>query len=43
MANMTIFPTALLLMTSVWGLVEQILATTLGAWLYRENGAREKS
>jgi hypothetical protein len=34
--NMGLFPSRLLLIGLVWGLVEILIATTLGAWAYRE-------
>lgn len=39
MANVGVFPSRVLVTTCVWGLVEQIVATTVGAWIYKENGA----
>ncbi|HEY7530738.1 MAG TPA: hypothetical protein VIC56_08695 [Gemmatimonadota bacterium] len=36
MLNMGLFPTNLLAIGFVWGLVEMLLATLAGAWVYRE-------
>lgn len=36
MANMGIVPTSLITTTCVWTLVESILVTIVGAWLYKE-------
>ncbi len=36
MANMQLFPNDVLTITTVWGLVQTILAAILGAWVYRE-------
>jgi hypothetical protein len=36
MCNMDLFPMNLLMTSAVWTLVEAILATIVGAWLYRE-------
>ena len=38
MANLGLLPTGMVLTASIWGLVEWILATMLGAWLYQEAG-----
>jgi len=34
--NLQLFPSKLILTATVWALVELIIATILGAWLYRE-------
>ena len=34
--NMDLFPTNLLVISGVWTLVESIVVTIVGAWLYRE-------
>jgi len=34
--NLALFPSKLVLTATAWGLVELIIATVLGAWLYRE-------
>jgi hypothetical protein len=36
MLNIGLFPASLLLVGLIWGLVELILATLLGTWIYRE-------
>jgi hypothetical protein len=36
MANMGIFPTDLLVISGIWTLVESIIVTIVGAWLYKE-------
>ncbi len=36
MANMGIVPTSLLVTSGIWTLVESIVVTIVGAWLYRE-------
>jgi hypothetical protein len=35
-ANLALFPRNILMTSCVWALVELIIATVLGAWLYRE-------
>ncbi len=35
-ANMGLFPTRLLAIGTIWGLFEIVIATAVGAWLYRE-------
>lgn len=39
MANMGILPSGILTISVVWGLVESLVATAVGAWLYREEEA----
>lgn len=34
--NMGLFPLGMMVTATIWGLVELGIATTLGAWLYRE-------
>jgi len=34
--NLGLFPSKLVMTSTIWGLVELIIATILGAWLYRE-------
>ncbi len=36
-AQMGIFPTRLLIIGTVWGLVELLIAAVAGAWLYKES------
>lgn len=36
MANMGLVPTSLLVISGIWTLVESILVTFVGAWLYKE-------
>jgi len=36
--NMGLFPTNILTISCIWGLVEMIIATLVGAWLYKEEG-----
>jgi len=36
MANMGLFPNDVLMITTIWGLVQSILAAILGAWVYQE-------
>jgi hypothetical protein len=36
MCNMGLFPRDLLAMTSAWSLIEMVLATVAGAWVYKE-------
>jgi hypothetical protein len=36
MANMGLFPNDVLMISTIWGLVETILAAILGAWVYQE-------
>jgi len=36
LANMGILPSGLLTTSAVWSLVESLVATTVGAWIYRE-------
>jgi hypothetical protein len=36
MLNMQFFPTGLLMTGLIWGLVEVLIATVIGAWVYRE-------
>ena len=36
MANMGLVPTSLLVTSAIWTLVESILVTIVGAWLYKE-------
>lgn len=38
-ANMGLFPSRILTVATIWGLVELIIATLIGAWLYKEEGA----
>jgi hypothetical protein len=35
-ANLGLFPKNILMTATIWGLVELIIATVIGAWLYRE-------
>jgi hypothetical protein len=35
-ANLGLFPRSILMTSTLWPLVELIIATILGAWLYRE-------
>ena len=35
-ANLALFPRNILMTSTIWALVELIIATVLGAWLYRE-------
>jgi hypothetical protein len=36
MANMGIVPTGLLVTSGIWTLVESVIVTIVGAWLYKE-------
>ena len=36
MGNMKLFPNDVLMITTIWGLVQSIIAAILGAWVYRE-------
>lgn len=36
LANMGILPSGLLTTSAIWSLVESLVATTVGAWIYRE-------
>ena len=36
MANMGMFPINIIAISSVWGLAESLIATTVGAWIYKE-------
>lgn len=36
--NLGLFPPRITLISTVWGLVEVLIATLVGAWLYREEG-----
>jgi hypothetical protein len=38
MTNMGLFPTNVLTFSCIWELVQDIIATLLGAWLYKEEG-----
>ncbi len=38
-ANMGILPSGILTISAIWGLVESLVATTVGAWIYREEEA----
>jgi hypothetical protein len=39
MGNMGILPSGLLTTSAIWSLVETLVVTTVGAWIYREEGA----
>ena len=39
MTNMGLFPTNVLTVSCVWELVQMIIATLIGAWLYKEEGS----
>lgn len=41
MLNMGLFPTRLTSISAIWGLVEVLIATVLGAWVYREERGLE--
>jgi hypothetical protein len=36
LANMRILPSGILTTSAIWSLVESLVATTVGAWIYRE-------
>jgi hypothetical protein len=36
MGNMDLIPSNLLVMSGCWTLVETLIVTTIGAWIYRE-------
>ncbi|HSS44095.1 MAG TPA: hypothetical protein VLO07_02045 [Thermoanaerobaculia bacterium] len=37
--NLDLFPSRILAVSCIWALVEMIIATLVGAWLYKEEGA----
>jgi uncharacterized membrane protein len=38
-SNLGLFPSNILIVSAIWELVQSVVATILGAWLYREEGA----